>query len=191
MRKQALWLGRFQPPTIAHLATLQEILRFWEKVVVGVIVRSSGNVPPDSPWKQFLDSTASQAVATWKNPFTGDEIVRLWMDSIVGEVSSGRVIFVTMPQVAHQLDFSSRFPKETYDFVEVEYGSDSTESDRLRLQTFASLLERSIHFVQSPLILHNTEIRHLVSSGKSWTEFIPQGALETFTELNGASRLKI
>lgn len=53
--KTALFLGRFQPPSIAHAHTLEVIRRRWQKVVIIVTHVGSGeqNGYPEE-WREFI-----------------------------------------------------------------------------------------------------------------------------------------
>lgn len=189
-RPEALWLGRFQPPTITHMANVKLILEMWQKLTIGVVYGTARPPNIDSRWDDFLRQTTTITLVSWKNPFLSDEVIRMWEAGLEKAGYHDRVNLFAMPQVAHQTDFNVRFPPSRMDFVEVDFGEAALEIDRRRSEVFQNLLDRKIWGIKAPFILHNTEIRHRVlNGGQSWEEFLPEGTYEVFLEIKGPERI--
>lgn len=189
----ALWLGRFQPPTIAHLATARTILNEWNRLTIGIVHSSSrpGHTEPIDPkWKAFLERTAEVPFASGKNPFTSEEVSRMWVACLREQHFENRVSIKPMPQIAYQPHFNEEFEPALFNFIEVKLESGDAEVDRDRQLAFSHLIGRPISYVSPPFKLHNSEIRSLVLQGRrQWEEFIPPGAYTVFIEIDGPRRM--
>lgn len=189
----ALWLGRFQPPTIAHLATARTILNEWNRLTIGIVHSSlqSGYVEPVDPkWEVFLKRTAETSLASGKNPFTPEEVSRMWVACLREQHFEDKVSLKPMPQIAYQPRFNEEFDPNLFNFIEVKLESGDAEVDRERQLAFSHLLGRPISYVSPPFKLHNSEIHLLVlQSGRRWEEFVPFGAYTVFVEIDGPRRM--
>lgn len=190
MKQHSLWLGRFQPPTIAHLATVKTILNEWKRLTIGIVHASSRPGGIDPKWEPFLRRTSEVSFSAGKNPFTPDEVSRMWTACLVEQRLKSRVAVIPLPQVAYQPDFNRKFPPSKFDFVEVRLVGSDTEFDRDRQVAFSHLVGRPVSYISPPFKLHNAEIRKLVrDERREWREFIPQGAYEIFVEIDGPRRI--
>ncbi|MDO8513430.1 MAG: hypothetical protein Q7S37_02930 [bacterium] len=189
-RKYALWLGRFQPPTIAHLITVKTILKEWNKLIIGIVHRSPRPDYVDPKWEIFLRRTAKSTLVVGKNPFTTEEVARMWTACLREQYLESKVNIKSMPQIAYQPRFNEEFDPKKVDFIEVTLTEDDTEIDKDREYAFSHLIGRPIFYVSPPFKLHNTDIRSLVlRGGHQWEEFIPVGAYTVFTEIDGPRRM--
>lgn len=190
---QALWLGRFQPPTIAHLATAQTILNEWNRLTIGIVhssLQSGHGELVDPKWEVFLKRTAETSFASGKNPFTPEEVSRMWIACLREQHFENRVSTKPMPQIAYQPCFNEEFEPLLFNFIEVKLEGDDAEVDRDRQLAFSHLIGRPISYISPPFKLHNSEIRSLVlRGGRRWEEFIPLGAYSVFVEINGPCRM--
>lgn len=189
-RGHALWLGRFQPPTIAHLAMARSILNEWNQLTIGVVHDSPRPNYVDPKWEEFLRRTSETTFSSGKNPFTPEEVLRMWTACLREQRLESMVNIRSMPQIAYQEHFNSEFDPTKLDFIEVTLEEGDTEIDRYRQLAFQQLIGRPISYVYPPFKLHNSKIRSLMlGGGHDWEEFIPRGAYEVFVEIDGPRRI--
>lgn len=186
-KENALFLGRFQPPSTAHLETVQSILVQWKHLTIAVIYNTlrPAEIPPQ--WDDQLMSEDTTAYASPKNPLSSAEVSRLWRGCLetVGLLSRVAVVETKRPQF---YPFNERFPSDRFDWVALTLSSISAE-EATRRRMYEKMFCRKIHEVTPAFQLHNTEIKKLVRQGRQWSEFVPRGAYEIFLEINGPSRL--
>lgn len=189
LSKEALWFGRFQPPSIAHLAMLETILKTWEKLTIAVIFNSPRPVGVDSKWAMYLSASDNTVYTPEKNPFAPQEIVAMWEACIQIHSLAERVTVIATPRPQY-IDLNTQFPPEKFDYVLTEITKEDSAMDKLRDTIFPQLLGREVVYVKPPFKLHNSEIRRLVFSGeKDWQDFVPVGAYEAFIGMNGPARM--
>lgn len=184
---RALFTGRFQPPSVAHVATVHAILELWEYVTIGVVdpMISSDEVH-DSRWSQHVDMIRG-GYSPGKFVFSAAEVVQMWAAWIKHSGLEGRATSVVMPRI-YLPSFSQLFPASSYDLVYPRpLEGDIAEQQRVRL--FPVLLGRQLFEVVPDSQLHNTDIRGLVKGGRSWGEFIPAGAYDVFLVIKGPARI--
>ncbi len=190
MRKKALWVGRFQPPTIAHYTTLECILSQWEQVTIGIVHATPPPVDLNHDWDEYLENPVANTLTQEKNPFTGEEVMDMWSAALTPSRYLDRVTLVTMPRVPYQNNFDLEFPKTEFDFVEVTADTSDSQFDSVRRETFERLLKRQIYYVSPSFKLHNTQIRRLIAAGEcSWKDVLPSGCFEKFLEIEGPMRI--
>lgn len=190
MPETAFWVGRFQPPTNAHLLTAQCILEKWRQLVIGIVHQSPAPKSVDPKWLVYLAKPESNTLQNEKNPFLPEEVTEMWSRALERIGHRNRVTLVTMPRIAYQTDFNSRFPKSQFDFVEVTPNESDSSFDWLRGMTFEQLLERQVHYISPPFKLHNAQIRSLIAKGScAWSDVLPSGCYEVFVAIGGPSRL--
>lgn len=189
--KQALWLGRFQPPTKGHLIATLAILARWRRLTIGIVHRSTCPSGIDSRWNKYLNFTQNINQSVIRNPFQPDEIVNMWKATLDDQCISHRVRLINMPQTAYQPYFNSIYPVEKYDFVDIELTNNDPETDHIRQKTFKEVLCRPIEYVRTPWKIHVSELRNLIDQGLiSWGKYIPSGGYEYFLNINGPARMK-
>src|SRR5262249_34451626 len=162
------------------------ILNEWKRLTIGVVHASPRPQNVDPKWEPFLRRTAEVSLRSNKNPFTAEEVSRMWIACLVAHRLKSRVTVSTMPQVAYQPNFNRTYPIAKFDFIEVRLTDSDTEFDTDRQLAFSHLVGRPISYVTPPFKLHNTEIRRIIREGqRQWHEFIPPGAYELFIEMDG------
>lgn len=190
MSKTAFWAGRFQPPTKAHLITAQCIFEKWERLMIGIVHQSPAPKSVDPKWLAYLARPESNTLLSEKNPFLPEEVTEMWGRALEHIGHRSRVTLATMPRIAYQADFNSRFPKSQFDFVEVTPDESDSSFDWLRGATFEQLLERQVHYVSPPFKLHNAKIRSLIAKRLcAWCDVLPPGCYEVFVAIGGPSRV--
>lgn len=188
--KQALWLGRFQPPSIGHLTAVLAILARWELLTIGVVHRSDITVKVDPKWKTYLDDTQNITQSIIRNPFQSEEVITMFKAILDAQRISHRVQFISMPQAAYQPLFNSIYPTQKYDFVDIALTSHDPETDHIRQKAFRNLLERPIEYIMTPWKIHVSEVRdRVVKSLTSWDEYIPAGGYKYFLGIDGPARM--
>lgn len=188
--RSAIWLGRFQPPNIGHLATLRCILSVWPKVIVGIVHKTPPPKYVDKKWEEYLAHPIADTLTADKNPFEIAEILLMWMRTVKNCKIDDRVDFVPMPRLAFQPDFSIKYPEKDFDFIEVTPTHGDSDFDKLKAEVFSNILERNTYEVTPPFKLHNSEIKERISAGTAlWSDVLPNGCYEIFCQINGPNRV--
>lgn len=190
MRNHAVWFGRFQPPTIAHVSTLATLLGEWKQVTIGVVhnLMKKGKILPQ--WKDYLERLDKSSFSSGKNPFSPAEIQAMWQGYIDAQRLWPQVTVEIVPRPEYWQDFNKIFPSGNIDYVEIVGGSGDSMVEELRRRFNRELLDRPVFRITPPFILHNSEIRKRIADGDSWEAYIPQGAYEIFIALDGLRRIR-
>jgi nicotinamide-nucleotide adenylyltransferase len=161
-----LFVGRFQPFHIGHLATVKFALSKVDQLVIVVGSAQKSHEP--------------------KNPFTAGERVRMIKETLDSDkVGSGRILIIPVPDVdVHSLwtrQVDMLVPK--YDVV--------FANDPFTLMLFR---ERGVKTVEAPLVDRNemqaTEIRRKMAMGEKWEGLVPEPVAKIIKEMNGVERVK-
>lgn len=191
MRLQAIWTGRFQPPTKAHLATARRILESWERLTIVVAYEIA---PPDRmlvEWQEYIRLSGATSYAPGKNIFSHVEVVTMWQAAIDALDLQQRVIVCANGRPEFDETFRQRFPENAYDFVTIRLPETESVIDATHRELLPRLHCRPVFEVDAPFVLHNTEIRKRVIEGNgSWEEYLPAGTIEVFTRISGDRRLR-
>ena len=189
-RINAIWVGRFQPPTIAHYVTMECILEKWKHLHIGIVSHTPRPAILDDAWFEYLETPSANTLTKEKNPFTSEEVCAMWHGAIECSPYAKRVVLIPMPRIAYQSNFNLLYPEDLIDFVDVApHGTDS-EFDQLRRMTFEKLLDRQIHYVSPRFKLHNTQIRNEIQLKKyAWSDVLPAGCYAVFTKIGGPERI--
>ena len=189
-RNCALFQGRFQPPTIAHLCTVETILAEWQSAVIGVVYDSPRPDWFDSKWDEYLRESAGTSYAPGKNPFTPAEVKQMW-DACIGVRGLDQHVrcdIIKRPYFDREFNF--KYPPDEITIVRPIQQKGDADMDHLRGRIFPELLNREVRYVSPLFKLHNTEIREMVHFGKNgWEDFVPQGAYEVFLRIDGPARV--
>jgi hypothetical protein len=186
-KRCGLFLGRFQPPTVAHLETVRTILKQWDNLTIAVVFNSLRPSEINPAWIDLLKTEDSDSYLQLKNPFYPAEVFRMWKECLKVEKLLLRVT-VTKTRRPQFYPFNKRFSPQEYDWISVAPPKDNPGPQH-RLQTYEELFGRKIWQARPSFQLHNTEIKKLVSISYSWREFIPAGAFKVFMEIGGLHRL--
>lgn len=189
--KDAIWVGRFQPPTIGHLVSLFVILSKYEKCKIGIVHYSKPPADIPEKWKSYIESAESVLKSPRCNPFTSKEILNMWSALLTEYNLTGRVELIPMTRVAYQSDFKEKYPPNEIDFVDIELTHNDPQSDRLRQETFQENLDRKIIVMKSPIKIHASEIREAMRTNtQNWMQFLPASVIKIVQEIDGVTRIK-
>jgi nicotinamide-nucleotide adenylyltransferase len=164
---RGIFVGRFQPFHLGHMATIKFAL---EKVEELVIVIGSAQISHEM-----------------RNPFTAGERIQMIKDSLDADhgIDIKRILMIPVPDVSshslwtYQLDFM--VPK--YQLV---FSND----------LFTGLLykERGIEVIQPGLYrrddLSGTEIRSRMARGRDWKQFVTTQTAKFVDDIQGIERIK-
>ena len=188
---EALFQGRFQPPTIAHMCTVETILAHWQSLVICVIYNSPKPEWFDPRWDSYINESARTSYAPGKNPFTSDEVKEMWDAAIHSRNLYGRIQCATSKRPYFDKEFHVKYPPERFTLIRTHSGDSDTTIDRVRGDIFPELLGRGFVVVKPPFKLHNTEIaKKVLKGGSTWKEFLPTGAYEVFLHIKGPERME-
>lgn len=164
--KRALFIGRFQPFHLGHLAALKWILEREDIVIIGI--------------------GSSQFSHDPLNPFTAGERIEMIWRVLVGEGLLNRCIITTIPDTnkKHSLWVSTVF-HYTPRFQRVY------TNDPLSQLLFK---EAKVEVLPIPMFKRSeysaTRIRHLIVEGKPWEHLVPREVAKFIKEINGEDRIR-
>lgn len=185
--KDAIWVGRFQPPSIAHFCALLTILEQWPRVIIGVVPDEFYNIDRKGMrWDQYR----SIMRPTCKNLFSADEIVALWSQAIITNDLCDRasVISIARPECSVAFDTDFHFTK--YDYTEIDGGAGDIDVENFRKQHASEMYGREIYWVRPSFVLHNSQIKKLIKEQcGEWSDYLVPGAEKLFSQFNGPSRI--
>lgn len=189
--KDAIWVGRFQPPTIGHLVSLFVILSKYKKCTVGIVHYTRPPADISEKWKPYIESAESVLSNPPNNPFTPQEILNMWNALLAEYNLTDRVEVIPMTRVAYQLDFNKKYPPSEIDFVDIELNQNDPQSDRSRQEAFQKNLNREIIILKSPIKIHASDIREAMkTSNRDWKQFLATSVIKIIGEIDGVNRIK-
>lgn len=158
-----LLIGRFQPFHLGHLAAVKFALTQVDNLAIGI--------------------GSSDRFGEKRNPFSAEErkeMIELSVEK--SDLQKCKIYFV--PDVNDHAKWTyhvdSIIPK--YDVV---FSNDDFTHELYK--------KRGIKIVSVPLkqreILSGTDIREKIASGKSWSEFVPEGTAKVLLKINAQDRL--
>ena len=190
-RQQALWTGRFQPPTIAHLATVTTILEKWDRLTIIVSVEMPAPSHMHREWADYILTSSRTSYGPGKNPFSGNEILDMWTAGVERAGLSSVVNVATRGRPEFDSKFIEQYPADDFDFVLIDLGESSAGIDQLHQNVLPRLHGRPVFSVQPTFKLHNSEIRRKVyDEGHGWEEFLPSGVYDVFQRIEGSERVQ-
>ncbi len=185
----AVFLGRFQPPTIAHAATVQYILTQWHKIIIGIVYHSP---PPDNfDYKKWGYTLKESSFDVARNPFTPEEVHEMWK-GYINSCNAGNRISCQLTKRPHfTQQFNAIYPPDTTDIVCIQAPEGDPDYGR-QYTIFQRMFNRNVYFIDPPLPLHNKDIKRIIKLyHRSWQEYIPVGAYEVFMQINGPIRVSL
>ena len=188
---RALFQGRFQPPTIAHMCTVETILNEWQSLIICVIYNTPKPEWFDPRWDDYIKESEKTSYAPGKNPFTAPEVKEMWDACISFHNLDHRVSCDISKRPYFDKEFNIKYPPEEFTIVRPTPKEGDANIDAVRGKIFSELLNREYTFVYPSFKLHNTNIVKMVlENGESWENFIPQGAYEVFLRIKGPTRIE-
>jgi len=166
LKRRALFIGRFQPFHLGHLAALKWILNREDIVIVGI---GSSQLSHDSI-----------------NPFTAGERIEMIWRVLKSEGLLSRCIITTIPDtnkkhslwVSMVLHYAPRF--------QCVYTNDP----------LSQLLFKEANIEVFPIPMFNrseysaTRIRRLIAEGKPWEHLVPKEVARFIKEISGEDRIR-
>ena len=150
MKKTGLFIGRFQPFHLGHLATVKFALKGVRHLYI--IVGSS---------QKSYES---------RNPFTAGERIIMIRNTLNDEkIDPSRYLIIPIPDATGHAVWTAYIDQAVPDYDVV------FSNDRLTLQLFK---ERGVPTVEAPLFdrpqLSATEVRRRIVEGENWKELVPK-----------------
>jgi nicotinamide-nucleotide adenylyltransferase len=164
--KRGLFVGRFQPFHLGHLAAIKDILKEVEELVIVI--------------------GGAQYSHNINNPFTaGERLIMVRKALEEAGMDYSRVWVVPVPDVHLHMMWVSAVEGYTPPF-DVVY---SNEPLTRRLFIEAGYKVKAVRFHERKLY-SSTEIRERMLKGESWEELVPKGVAAFIKEIDGVNRLR-
>jgi len=166
MVKRGLFVGRFQPFHLGHLAAIKDVLEEVEELVIVI--------------------GGAQYSHNLNNPFTaGERLVMVRKALEEAGMDYSRVWIVPVPDVHLHMMWVSAVEGYTPPF-DIVY---SNEPLTRRLFIEAKYRVKSIRFHERKLY-SSTEIRERMLKGESWEKLVPRSVAVFIKEIDGVNRLR-
>lgn len=188
--KDAIWVGRFQPPTLGHVVSLFVILSRYKNCKIGIVHYSKKPADIPEKWKSYVESAETILKDPLQNPFTPEEVLNMW-SAVLNEFNvTDRVELIPMVRVAYQLDFNEKYPPNKVDFVDIALSNNDPQSDTSRQEAFQKNLDRKIILLKSPIKIHASNIRESMRDNtEKWVNFLPSSIIKIIQENNALKRI--
>ncbi|MDH5816216.1 MAG: nicotinamide-nucleotide adenylyltransferase [Candidatus Nezhaarchaeota archaeon] len=161
----ALFIGRFQPYHLGHLAATKWILEREERLIVGI--------------------GSAQYSHTFENPFTAGERVEMILATLEEEGLIGRCVIIPIPDIGQHALWVQLVKQYCPPFSRVYTNSPLTR----RL-----FMENGIEVREIPLFMRDkydaTYIRKLMIEGGDWESYVPRPVAEVIKRVKGVERLR-
>ncbi len=164
MTDRGLFLGRFQPMHLGHLAVLQRLARQHDEVLVGI---GSANVSH-----------------TRMNPFTGGERVEMVHEAL-REAGVSNALVLPIPDIGRNTLWVSHVESLVPRF-RVLYTNNPLPARLFR--------ERGHEVAPAPFhereVYSGTRIREMMTEGDEWMDLLPPAVVRVLRECKGVQRLR-
>jgi nicotinamide-nucleotide adenylyltransferase len=166
MVKRGLFVGRFQPFHLGHLAAIKDVLKEVDELVIVI--------------------GSAQSSHNLNNPFTaGERLIMVRKALEEAGIGYSRVWVVPVPDAHLHMMWVSALEGYTPPF-DVVY---SNEPLTRRLFIEAKYKVKAVRFHERKLY-SSTEIRERMLTGKSWEKLVPKGVAAFIKEIDGVNRLR-
>jgi nicotinamide-nucleotide adenylyltransferase len=166
MAKRGLFVGRFQPLHLGHLAAIKDVLKEVEELVIVI--------------------GSAQYSHNINNPFTaGERLIMVRKALEEAGIDYSRVWVVPVPDAHLHMMWVSAVEGYTPSF-DIVY---SNEPLTRRLFIEAGYKVKPIRFHERKLY-SSTEIRERMLKGKSWEKLVPKGVATFIKKIDGVNRLR-
>ena len=167
MISRGLFVGRFQPFHLGHLATIKFALNNVDELIIVI--------------------GSAQTSHEIRNPFTAGERIQIIRDSLMAdsEIDIKRILLIPVSDIyvhslwTHQVDIL--VPKYNVVFT----------NDLLTALLFK---EREIKVVEPPLYrrkeLSSTEVRSRMAKDEDWKQLVPFQTVKVVEDMHGVERIK-
>jgi len=161
----ALFIGRFQPYHLGHLAATKWILEREEKLIIGI--------------------GSAQYSHTFENPFTAGERIEMILATLEEEGLVSRCIIVPIPDVGQHAIWVQLVKQYCPPFSRVYSNSPLVR----RLFVEAGIEVRGIPFFERDKY-DATYIRRLMIEGGEWEKYVPRPVVSVIKRIGGVERLR-
>jgi nicotinamide-nucleotide adenylyltransferase len=166
MVKRGLFVGRFQPFHLGHLAAIKDVLKEVDELVIVI--------------------GSAQSSHNLNNPFTaGERLIMIRKALEEAGMDYSRVWVVPVPDAHLHMMWVSALEGYTPSFSVVY----SNEPLTRRLFIEAKYRVKSIRFHERKLY-SSTEIRERMLKEESWEKLVPKGVAAFIKEIDGVNRLR-
>ena len=166
MAKRGLFVGRFQPFHLGHLAAIKDVLKEVDELVIVI--------------------GSAQYSHNLNNPFTaGERLIMVRKALEEAGIDYSRVWVVPVPDAHLHMMWVSALEGYTPSFSVVY----SNEPLTRRLFIEAGYKVTPIRFHERKLY-SSTEIRERMLTGKSWEKLVPKSVAAFIKEIDGVNRLR-
>jgi nicotinamide-nucleotide adenylyltransferase len=166
MVKRGLFVGRFQPFHLGHLAAIKDVLKEVDELVIVI--------------------GSAQSSHNLNNPFTaGERLIMVRKALEEAGIDYSRVWVVPVPDAHLHMMWVSALEGYTPSFTVVY----SNEPLTRRLFIEAKYKVKPIRFHERKLY-SSTEIRERMLTGKSWEKLVPKSVAVFIKEIDGVNRLR-
>ena len=166
MAKRGLFVGRFQPFHLGHLAAIKDVLKEVDELVIVI--------------------GSAQYSHNLNNPFTaGERLIMIRKALEEAGIDYSRVWVVPVPDAHLHMMWVSALEGYTPSFSVVY----SNEPLTRRLFIEAGYKVTPIRFHERKLY-SSTEIRERMLTGKSWEKLVPKSVAAFIKEIDGVNRLR-
>jgi nicotinamide-nucleotide adenylyltransferase len=166
MVKRGLFVGRFQPFHLGHLAAIKDVLKEVDELVIVI--------------------GSAQSSHNLNNPFTaGERLIMIRKALEEAGIDYSRVWVVPVPDAHLHMMWVSAVEGYTPSFSVVY----SNEPLTRRLFIEAKYRVKPIRFHERKLY-SSTEIRERMLKGESWEKLVPKSVAAFIKEIDGVNRLR-
>jgi len=166
MVKRGLFVGRFQPFHLGHLAAIKDVLKEVDELVIVI--------------------GSAQYSHNLNNPFTaGERLIMIRKALEEAGIDYSRVWVVPVPDAHLHMMWVSALEGYTPSFSVVY----SNEPLTRRLFIEAGYKVKAVRFHERKLY-SSTEIRERMLKGESWEKLVPKGVAAFIKEIDGVNRLR-
>ena len=162
---RALYVGRFQPFHLGHLAILEEILKEHYELIIVV--------------------GSAQHSHTLENPFTAGERIQMITETLDEESITKRVYIIPIDDIHRHSVWVRQVESLTPSFDAVF----SNEPITIRLFKEASYTVRNTHLIHREK-WSGTEIRKRILENDPWEKCVPRAVARVIKEIDGVKRIK-
>ena len=161
---KALFIGRFQPFHKGHLKVIENILKDFDEVIIGI--------------------GSSQYSNTIDNPFSSEERVKM-IEGSLKEEGFKQYSIVLIPDIHNPPKWVDHVLSIVSDF-DVVVANNSFTQELFRKKSFKT--------IKTPFFNKNSfsgkTIRRQIADGENWEESVPKSVSRIIYEINGVKRIK-
>lgn len=164
--KKAAFIGRFQPFHKGHLTVIQDALKEFDKIIIGV--------------------GSSQESFTITNPFTAKERIRIIKTALKeAEITPKKYSIIELKDILKCDKWWVKYVKKKLPKFNVLY----TGNEWMR-NCFKNEKDIKVRNVKKIIDICSTKIRKLFKKGKGWEKFLQRSVIKEIRRIKGIERVK-